>query len=57
MKFKVSNIRYDTKESIVAEELGLELPTSMEIECDSEEEIADTISDLTGWLVESFNIN
>lgn len=56
MKFKVSNIKYDTKESIVAEELDLQLPTNMEIECDSEEEIADTISDLTGWLVESFNI-
>lgn len=57
-KFHVTNIKYDLSDSAgkLSPEEGITLPKEMDIFCDSEEEIADTISDLTGWLVESFNI-
>ena len=50
MKYKVTNIVYAT------DGIKVELPTEMVVECDSHEEIADKISDNTGWLVESFRI-
>lgn len=50
MKYKVTNIVYDT------DGVKVELPTEMVVECDSQEGIADAISDKTGWLVESFSI-
>ena len=50
MKYKVTNIVYNT------DGLKVDLPTEMVVECESEDRIADAISDKTGWLVESFNI-
>jgi len=56
--FHVTNIRYDLSDS--AGELSHEdadfLPTIMDVLCKDEDEIADIISDTTGWLVESFDI-
>ena len=49
--FSVSNIKYDTDGYT-----DLNLPVSMDVPVESEEEIADYISDETGWLVESFTI-
>ena len=57
--FHVTNIKYDMSDSqgqLSAEE-GISLPKEMNVLCESEEEIADIISDSTGWLVVSFNIN
>lgn len=46
-KYLVSGIVYDTD----GEEI--ELPNELIVECEDEEQIADTISDMTGWLIES----
>ena len=48
MKFSVYNIAYETDGNDV------QLPTSMVVECEDAFEIADVISDETGWLVKSF---
>ena len=57
MLFHVTNIKYDTSDSAgkLRPEEGISLPKEMKIVCDSEEEIADVISDRTGWLVNSFS--
>lgn len=56
-KYKISNIKYDMTDSMgLASEEGVS-PKSMTIFCESEDEIADTISDGTGFLVESFVID
>ena len=48
-KFKAGNINY------CIDDLGeeLDLPTTMIVECESEDEVADAISDEVGWLIES----
>ena len=51
MKVKVKDIVYDT------DGYEVNLPTSMVCEVESEDEIADYISDKTGWLVESFRFD
>lgn len=58
MTYKVVNIKYDTTDSqgTLSADEGISLPKSLTIMCDSEEEIADTISDWIGWLVESYEI-
>jgi len=58
MKIKVTDIVYDT-ESDGAVHTDLDLPTEMILEidndCDVEDEIADIISNKTGWCVEGYN--
>ena len=53
MKIKVTNIVYDT-----GDESDLDLPTEMIVNVDGvidiESEIADAISDNTGWCVEGY---
>ena len=48
-KFKAVNINY------CIDDLGeeLDLPTTMIVECEDEEQVADAISDEVGWLIES----
>ena len=48
--FVIEKIKWET------DGYKVDLPTVLSVECESEEEIADTISDRTGWLVESFSI-
>lgn len=60
MKVKVTGIVYDTEsDGVIYDATELKLPTEMEIELvgdnDVESEIADAISDLTGWCVQGFN--
>jgi hypothetical protein len=60
MKVKVTDIVYDTEsDGVIYDATELKLPTELEIELvgdnDIESEIADVISDLTGWCVEGFN--
>jgi len=60
MKAIVTDIVYDTEsDGVIYDVTELKLPTEMEIELvgdnDIETEIADVISDLTGWCVEGFN--
>jgi hypothetical protein len=60
MKVKVTDIVYDTEsDGVIYDATELKLPTEMEIELvgdnDVESEIADVISDLTGWCVQGFN--
>ena len=60
MKVKVTDIVYDTEsDGVIYDATELKLPTELEIELvgdnDIETEIADVISDLTGWCVEGFN--
>ena len=50
MNYKVTNIVYAT------DGLKVDLPTELILEADSKDELADRISDKTGWLVESFTI-
>lgn len=47
--FRASGIRYDTDGNDIV------LPSAMTVTCASEEEVADAISDATGWLVESID--
>ena len=49
MKYLVSNIVYETDGVKVDY-----LPTTMVVDCEDAFDIADVISDATGWLVESF---
>jgi len=60
MKAIVTDIVYDTEsDGVIYDVTELKLPTEMEIELvgdnDIETEIADVISDLTGWCVQGFN--
>ena len=60
MKAIVTDIVYDTEsDGVIYDVTELKLPTEMEIELvgdnDVESEIADAISDRTGWCVEGFN--
>ncbi len=49
MKYKVYDIVYETD----GEEV--DLPTEMTVEVDDEQEIANAVSDKTGWLVVSMD--
>ena len=57
MKIKVTNIVYDTESD--GEIHDVDLPTEMTLDIpnnvDIEDEIADVISDKTGWCVEGYN--
>jgi len=60
MKAIVTDIVYDTEsDGVIYDVTELGLPTELEIELvgdnDIETEIADAISDLTGWCVQGFN--
>ena len=60
MKVKVTDIVYDTEsDGVIYDATELKLPTELEIELvgdnDIESEIADAISDKTGWCVQGFN--
>ena len=60
MKVIVTDIVYDTEsDGVIYDVTELKLPTEIEIELvgdnDIETEIADVISDLTGWCVQGFN--
>ena len=64
MKIKVTDIVYDTDDGWAQDGLGisveeLQLPNEMIVEVDGiidiESEIADVISDTTGWCVSSYN--
>ena len=60
MKVKVTDIVYDTEsDGVIYDATELKLPTEFKIELvgdnDIQTEIADTISDLTGWCVGSYN--
>lgn len=58
MKIKVTDIVYDTADDEIAVE-DLDLPNEMIVEVDGiidiESEIADAISDTTGWCVSGYN--
>ena len=64
MKIKVTDIVYDTDDGWAQDGLGisveeLQLPNEMIVEVDGiidiESEIADAISDTTGWCVRGYN--
>ena len=62
MKIKVTDIVYDTRDICdghIWDQNELELPSEMILEVDGvidiESEIADAISDKTGWCVSSYN--
>ena len=60
MKVLVTDIVYDTEsDGVIYDATELKLPTEFKIELvgdnDIQTEIADTISDKTGWCVGSFN--
>jgi len=64
MKIKVTDIVYDTDDNWAQDGLGisvedLQLPSEMIVEVDGiidiESEIADAISDTTGWCVNGYN--
>ena len=62
MKIKVTNIVYDTRDICDGhrwDQNELELPSEMIVEVDGiidiESEVADAISDKTGWCVEGYN--
>jgi len=60
MKVKVTDIVYDTEsDDVVYDATELGLPSEMIVEVDGiidvESEIADSISDKTGWCVEGYN--
>lgn len=58
LKIKVTDIVYDTGDEEIAVE-DLDLPTGMIVEVDGiidiESEVADAISDKTGWCVQGYN--
>ena len=58
IKVKVTDIVYDTGDEEIAVE-DLDLPTGMIVEVDGiidiESEVADAISDKTGWCVHGYN--
>lgn len=49
-RFHVVNIEWDTDGKRV------QLPTAVTVECESEKDIADALSDKYGWLVSGYNI-
>lgn len=49
MKYIVTGIKYDTDGEDVI------LPKNLIVECDSEDEAVDKVSDVTGWCVLSVN--
>ena len=51
MKFKASNINWDTDGELIDS-----LPTEVEVECDSEEEVADTLSDAYGFCIFALDV-
>ena len=53
MKYNVTEIKWCVDE---VEDLET-LPTSAEVYCESEDEIADALSDYFGFLVESFSVD
>jgi len=57
MKIKVTNIVYDTESD--GEVHDIDLPKEMILnipnDCDIEDEIANQISNKTGWCIEGFN--
>lgn len=53
MKYKVKNIQWDT-DGEDPEEIGL--PKDAVIEAESEDEIADALSDYYGWCIFGFEI-
>ena len=60
MKVKVTDIVYDTEsDGVIYDATELKLPTEFTIELvgdnDVENEIADSISNQTGWCVQGFN--
>lgn len=61
MKIKVTNIAYDTDISddspnfVLTSELPREMIVEVDGDIDIESEIADAISDSTGWCVEGYN--
>lgn len=55
-RYHVTNIEYDFDESVSPEERNA-VPKEMVVFCESEDEIADAISDETGWLVKSFSLD
>lgn len=58
MKIKVSNISWDTDVDWDNGDYYVpELPTETEVEVNSEDEIADKLSDSYGFLVNSFSID
>lgn len=50
-QFNVTNIVWDTDDE------DLDLPTEEFVECDDEDSISDTLSDMYGWCVESYSIS
>jgi len=54
MKIKVTNIVYDTDGESISD-LPNEMIVNVEGVIDVESEIADAVSDSTGWCVESYN--
>jgi hypothetical protein len=50
-QFNVTNIVWDTDDE------DLDLPTEEFVECDGEDSISDTLSDMYGWCVESYSID
>ena len=59
MRVKVSNIKYcieaaDVDTGKTKQEIIAGLPTELFLDVESKDDLADAISDFTGWLVESF---
>ena len=52
-KYIVRGIKYDTTGTGLLPEESVTLPKNLTVYCDDEEEVIDTISDWTGYLVES----
>ena len=46
-KFLATGIQYET------DGYEVDLPSTLVVECEDEDLVVDTISDMTGWLVES----
>ena len=58
MKYFVSDIEYDLEDAFdEVDEEELDLPDTLVVECDDEDEVADAISDETGFCVLSFVID
>lgn len=56
-KFFISNIDYDTTDSMGSVDEGVSLPKKMIIYCTDKDEIADIISDGTDFCVKGFVID
>lgn len=55
-RYIVTDIKWDTSGAELSEEERVSLPKKLTVFCDSEDQIADALSDQTGFLVESFII-